>query len=155
MSNIELTKDDFPLVWLNKKEASVGAFKNFEDLTSCSRGVVKPGGFYENLRLFSITGKEFIVKAARIRAGMQSKTIGNLLWRLVNADIVKVDLDIIYQGFPDIESVKLKMISLLTKNYTRWDGDGNFERLIEMLNQAQSVEDLVVIMKKRYFYELF
>lgn len=155
MNNSQLTSTDFPLIWVNDQESSIGAFRTMEELTTCSRGVVKPRGFYQDLKLFSITGKEFVVRSAKILNTLRPITLENFLWRLVNADLVSVDLEIDSVTNTNTDDLKSGLISIINRKPDRWDSDGNLDKLLQLLHMARSKEELVQIMSKRYFSGLF
>ncbi|MEZ5045304.1 MAG: hypothetical protein R2828_35745 [Saprospiraceae bacterium] len=150
-----LTTTDFPVIWLNDNELSIGAFRNQDELTTCTRGVTKPGGFYDHLRLISTTEKEFTVTRVNVLGYKKPKSISNIFWRLINADLVIVELKLKYIGSAKVEAVKIEMINMLNKNAERWDSDGNLSKLLQMIEVAKSTKELVTIMTKRYYYELF
>lgn len=139
---------DFPLLMLNKNEMSMSVADSYEELTTCTRGSVKPGEYYDNLVLVTAQGRMYLVVGAKVLRVKNRLNIANLLLRPFGADIVLADLTVSYVGMADVEELKTDIFSILADT-ERWDSDGRLSELVSKIEGAESVEEMVAIMYRR------
>jgi hypothetical protein len=143
-----------PLIWINKREKSMGSFRNMDQLTTATKSALKKGGFYDNLQLVAPNGDNFIVNGVEKEYVIDRGKLKTILWKIIGGELYRVKLNLVQKGKIDLPSLLQSVIQIIEADEEFWDSDGQLEQFLIKAHNSNSVEDLVKLLDKKYNSEL-
>lgn len=148
----KIDESDYPLLWVQHSDNSMGVFRSSDELTTCGRG---SESFFENLILISPKGKKYVVLRATV-IGKAGAIAGLNFLKYLGLYQVKVRLD--YNDkceTIDLPELKKNILYIFDKDDEYWDSDGRLFVLKEKIKHSGSINTIVLLMEQRYFNRSF
>lgn len=143
---------EYPILWIQDIDGSMGVFKDFKDFSICPKGAEK---FYDNL--YVITSDEETLKIKNAKRTGKRFPLNKFKFLMIFGEY---DIEVKFDFYGNIKPLTLielkdKVLSILENDITLWDADGRYGELITLIEKSNSIKQLVAIMKNRYFQEPF
>ena len=150
---MKINNSEFPILWINDIDSSLGVFKDLDELMTCTSGTLR-SGWYTELKLITHSGKILGINRARKVQTKSQFSVSTLFWKIFGAELIKVELDLVELSYKlNLDDLRKNIRCILIRNIDRWDSDGNLDQLLSLLEKATSVSEVVDLMKRRYFKE--
>jgi hypothetical protein len=124
---------NFPLLAFN--QGILQLEDDDEDLTTCSPGALKKGGWYDGLFLVDSDGRSYKIKGAR-----KLHRVGGLLLWMFNPRI-RVELEVGEESTISLEDVKQRVRSNL-RSWHGWESGGNEDEIRAEVDAATTFREL-------------
>lgn len=141
----------FPVLSISD-DNSISVYTSLQELQECPKGAE---GFYNNLKIISSDGFEYIVKGAK-RIGNAGKIDGLGFLRFFGLYNIVVRLSFFDERrFLKTENFKSDLLARLYADEELWNADGRLEMLNSLVKRANSIAKIIELMKNKSLNEDF
>ena len=131
-SAIDLT---FPVIAFSK-DGTILVARKMEDLTTCTPKALK-NGYYDRLRILTVDGRQFVVKAATKFATSKP------WWRPpLSFSLVTVDLQIEENGRATLEELKRLLLKAFKADRAIWEESLDYSEFAAEVNKCRSFREV-------------
>lgn len=139
---------NYPILWINNDDESIGIFFSKEELTHIPLGSMS---LFRTMTLYSSDGKSYEITS--IESSRSTGLVQLLLNTIKFKHSVKVRINEV-ESHVDPRILSTRIENIILNNEDLWDADGEMLNTVELLRNAKSVEEVVeTIIKKRHSYK--